>query len=128
LIKPGRLNDLEFQLVQKHVDHCYLFVKDIHFPFPLAEIIYQHHERLDGSGYPRKLKGKKILLEARILAVSDVLEAMTSHRPYRAALGIEEAIKELKSGSGTRYDSKVVNIALKLIKDNKGKPFWNNEA
>ncbi len=126
LIKPGRLSDLEFQLVQKHVDNCYSLIKDIEFPFPLAEIVYQHHERLDGSGYPRRLKGDEILLEARILAVSDVLEAMTSHRPYREALGLVKAVEELEKFSGIRYDSKIVKIALKLIKKNDGRPFWQD--
>lgn len=126
LIKPGELSDLEFRLVRQHVDNCHALIKDIAFPFPLAEIIYQHHERIDGSGYPRNLKGNDILLEARILAVSDVLEAMTSHRPYRAALGINTAIKELEDGSGKRFDPKVVSTVLKIIRQNGGKPFWVN--
>ena len=124
LIKPGRLDHLEFELVKKHVDNCYNLIKDIRFPFPLAEIIYQHHERLDGSGYPRGLKGDAILPEARILAVSDVLEAMTSHRPYREALGIQAAQGELKRGRGDIYDAQVVDTALKVIRRHRGKAFW----
>ncbi|MCA9401873.1 MAG: HD domain-containing protein, partial [Candidatus Omnitrophica bacterium] len=124
LIKPGKLSNLEFQMVQNHVENCYELIKDIDFPFPLAEIVYQHHERLDGSGYPRGLRGKQILKEARILAVSDVLEAMTSHRPYRQALGIKMAMDELEKGSSQRYDRRVVKSALKLIDENHGQPFW----
>jgi PAS domain S-box-containing protein len=126
LIKPGRLSNLEFQLVQKHVENCYDLIKDIQFPFPLAEIIYQHHERLDGSGYPRGLKGETILQEAKILAVSDVLEAMTSHRPYREALGIQVAQAELKRGRGIKYDPEIVDTALQIIHHHRGKAFWQN--
>ncbi len=126
LIKPGRLSEVEYRLVQTHVENCHSLIKDIKFPFPLAEIIYQHHERLDGSGYPRQLKEEQILYEARILAVSDVLEAMTSHRPYREALGIVKALEELKKGQGIKYDVKIVDTVVDLIKDNGGKPFWQN--
>ncbi len=128
LIKPGKLSDLEFRLVQRHVDNCYSLIKDIEFPFPLAEIIYQHHERLDGSGYPRCLKGDEILPEARILAVSDVLEAMTSHRPYREALGVPKAVEELVKGSGIKYDAHIVKTVLKVLKRNGAKPFWQNNS
>ena len=124
LIKPGKLSDLEFRIVRQHVENCHNLIKGIDFSFPLAEIIYQHHERLDGTGYPRRLKGDSILMEARILAVSDVLESMTSHRPYREALGINRAIHELEKGSGKKFDSTVVKAALKLVKKNDGKPFW----
>ncbi|MDP8212665.1 MAG: PAS domain S-box protein [Candidatus Zapsychrus exili] len=124
LIKPGKLTKLEFRLIQEHVAKCYELIKDIKFPFPLADIIHQHHERLDGSGYPKKLKSKKILLEAKILAVSDVLEAMTNHRPYRAALGIKKAIEELKSGIDKKYDKVIVNTALKIIRKEGNKAFW----
>jgi len=124
LIKPGKLSDLEYRLIKEHTNNCHRLIKDVVFPFPLAEIIYQHHERLDGSGYPRGLKGKQILPEARILAVADVLEAMTNHRPYRPALGLTKAVKELKQGSGKKYDAKVVDITLKLVHNSKGKFFW----
>ncbi|MBU0879022.1 MAG: HD domain-containing protein [Candidatus Omnitrophica bacterium] len=124
LNKPGKLSRLEYCLIQEHVVNCYNLIKDIEFPFPLAEIVYQHHERLDGSGYPRKLKGDKIIQEARILAVSDVLEAMTHYRPYREALGIDKAQEELEEGMGLKYDSKVVEVVFKLIKENGRKVFW----
>ncbi len=127
LNKPGKLSDIEYTFVKQHVDLCYDLIKDIKFSFSLAEIILQHHERLDGSGYPRKLKGDEILLEARILAVSDTLESMTSHRPYREALGIDIACKELKQGRDSKYDSEVVEAAFNLIKENNGKPFWMND-
>ena len=87
-------------------------VKDVESPWPLAQIVYQHHERIDGSGYPRSLKGDEILLEARILAVSDVVEAMSSHRPYRPALGIDKALDEVSRGGGTLYDPDVVHACL----------------
>lgn len=126
LNKPGKLSELEYLFIQEHVAKCYDIVKDIQFPFPFAETIYQHHERLDGSGYPRKLKGDQIILEARILAVSDILEAMTHHRPYRQAMGIEAAKEELRCGCGVKYDPAVVGIAFDLISSNEGREFWTN--
>jgi len=125
LTKPGNLTHLEYDLIKEHVQRCHDLIKEIPFPFALSEMIYQHHERLDGSGYPNRLKGDKIMLEAKILAVSDVLESMTNHRPYRAALGIKKALKELKSGVRTKYDPKVVGVVEELIRKNKGKPFWS---
>ena len=125
LNKPGKLSDLEYSFIQEHVVKCHELIKDIAFPFPLADIIYQHHERLDGSGYPRRLKDGSILLEARILAVSDVLESMTCHRPYRQALGIDKACQELKEGSGSRYDPAIVEIVFNLIDASSGREFWN---
>jgi HD-GYP domain-containing protein (c-di-GMP phosphodiesterase class II) len=92
-------------------------LKDIESPWPLAEIIYQHHERMNGSGYPRKLKGNEILIEARIMAVADVVEAMSSHRPYRAALGIEAALEEIEKNKGTLYDNAVVDACLSLFRE-----------
>ncbi|MDP8264682.1 MAG: PAS domain S-box protein [Candidatus Aceula lacicola] len=127
LTKPGKLSGLEYGLIQEHVEKCHDLIKEMKFPFALSEIVYQHHERLDGSGYPKGLKGSKILFEARILAVSDVLESMTSHRPYRAALGIKKAMQELKSGAGKKYDSKIVNTVEEIIKKNKGQAFWSDE-
>ncbi len=124
LNKPGDLSSLEYSLIQEHTTNCYNLIKDIEFPFPLAEIIYQHHERLDGSGYPRKLSGDKVLPEARILAVSDVLEAMTHHRPYRAALGLKQACNELSSNKGTKYDPVIVEVLLSLVKNSGYKEFW----
>ncbi len=126
LNKPGKLSDLEYSLVQEHVVKCYNLIKDIEFPFSLAEIVYQHHERLDGSGYPRRLKGEQILPEARILAVSDVLESMTGYRPYREALGVEKAMEELNGGCGTKYDSYIVGIVRGLVEQNNGKAFWES--
>ncbi|MCM8792138.1 MAG: PAS domain S-box protein [Candidatus Omnitrophica bacterium] len=124
LNKSGRLNELEYSLIQQHVKNCYDLIKDINFPFSLAEIVYQHHERLDGSGYPRHLKEEQILPEARILAISDVLESITSYRPYREALGLERALEELQRGKGKKYDSKLVSIVFSLIERNNGQAFW----
>lgn len=114
LNKPGKLTEPEFQLIKSHVDNCCNLIRGIEFSFPLLEIISQHHERLDGSGYPKGLKSDAIRIEARILAVSDVLEAMTSHRPYRAALSKDEALDELKKGCGEKYDREVVSVVIKL--------------
>jgi len=124
LNKPGKLNNLEYRLIQEHVENCYNLIKDIDFPFPLADIIYQHHERLDGSGYPRGLKGDEILLEAKILAVSDVLEAMTHHRPYREAKGLKKACQELQKGKGIKYDTEIVDVLFDLIKKGGEKELW----
>lgn len=118
LNKPGKLNDLEFQLIKGHVENCCQLIKGIDFPFPFIDIISQHHERLDGSGYPKGLKGDEISTEARILAVSDVLESMISHRPYRAALGTNKAMDELKEGCGIKYDKEIVSVAVGLIGNN----------
>jgi len=124
LSKPGRLSELEFKMVRQHVQNCYDILKDIQYPFPLAEAIYQHHERLDGTGYPRGLKDDNIIKEARVLAVADVLEAMTWHRPYRQALGVESALQEINDGLGVRYDREIGSIAIRLLKENGNKPFW----
>jgi HD-GYP domain-containing protein (c-di-GMP phosphodiesterase class II) len=90
-------------------------LKDVRFPWPIAEIILQHHEKLDGSGYPQGLKGNQILLEAKIITVADMVEAISSHRPYRAALGIEKALDEIKLGRGILYESSVVDACVNLI-------------
>lgn len=126
LNKPGELNALEYRLIQEHVKNCYNLIKDIEFPFPLADIIYQHHERLDGSGYPRGLKEDKIVIEAKILAVSDVLEAMTHHRPYREAKGLNKACQELEKEKGIKYDTEIVNILFDLIEKGEKGEFWLN--
>jgi putative two-component system response regulator len=116
LSKPSKLSDIEFSLMKIHPQAAYDILKDIDFPWPLSAIVFQHHERLDGSGYPRGLKGTdSILLEARILAVADVFEAMASHRPYRPALGKEAALNELKRGHGTLYDPDAVDACVKVI-------------
>ena len=117
LSKPGHLNKLEFDMVKNHPTAGYELLKHIEFPWPVAKIVLQHHERLDGSGYPQGLKGEEILLEARILAVADVVEAMSSHRPYRAALGLEKALEEIERGKGTHYDPQVVDACVRLFKE-----------
>jgi len=113
LAKPGSLSEVEHKLVEGHAEAGYQIMKDLELPWPVAEIIRQHHERVDGSGYPRGLKGDEILLEARILAVADVIEAIASHRPYRASQGLEAGLEEIRSGRGTRYDAAVVDACLK---------------
>jgi putative nucleotidyltransferase with HDIG domain len=118
LTKPSRLTDLEMQLVQGHVEAGYQILKDIPFPWPIAEMVHQHHERLDGSGYPNKLVGEQICEEARVLAVADTIEAMATHRPYRPAKGLNAALEEIKAESGAKLDSKVVDAAFKLIEGN----------
>lgn len=112
LTRPGRLNHLEMELVKTHSQNAYDILKTIQFPYPVAEIILQHHERMDGSGYPQGLKGSDILPEARIVGIADVLEAMSAHRPYRPALGIESAIDEIIRHRGTLYDADVVDACL----------------
>lgn len=119
LIQTGPLNDIEQLFIKTHPAAGYDILKNIPFDGPIAEIILQHHERMDGSGYPRGLVGDEILLEARILAVADVVEAMASHRPYRPALGIERALGEIQINSGRLYDPAVVEACLRVIKDNK---------
>ena len=119
LAKPGRLSDLEYELIKNHVRAGYDILKQIEFPWPLAEIILQHHERLDGSGYPQGLKEKDILLQARILAVADVFETIASHRPYRPSLGLQRALDELQDNSGALYDSTVVSTLIRLVSENR---------
>jgi PAS domain S-box-containing protein/putative nucleotidyltransferase with HDIG domain len=117
LSKPTKLAILEFSLIKEHPLAGYKMVKDIESPWPLAEIIYQHHERINGSGYPRSLKGDEILMEARILAVADVVEAMASYRPYRPGLGIETALGEIEKNRGILYDDAVADTCLKLFRE-----------
>ena len=117
LSKPGRLNGTEFELIKNHPKVGYDILKSIKFPWPVAQIVLQHHERMDGSGYPQALSGEDILSEARILGVADVVEAMASHRPYRAALGIDKALEEISINRGKLYDVEVVNGCLKVFKD-----------
>jgi len=119
LTKPAKLSELEFTLVKTHPQVAYKVLREIDFPWPVAEIIYQHHERWDGSGYPKGLKDDEILLEAKILAVADVVEAMCSHRPYRPAYSIEEALEELTRNKGKLYDPEVVEACIKLFKEKK---------
>jgi putative nucleotidyltransferase with HDIG domain len=117
LSKPGKLSTLEFEIIKTHAAQGYEILKDIDFPWPVAEVAYQHHERIDGSGYPRGLKGEEIVLEARILAVADVMEAMSSHRPYRSGAGIDKAVAEIERGRGTAYDAKVVDACVRLFRE-----------
>ncbi len=117
LTKPGKLTDIEFSLIKLHPQTGYDILKNIKFPWPIAEAVLQHHERLDGSGYPQGLKGKKIILEARIISVADVVEAMSSHRPYRAGLGLGAALEEITSKRGIHFDPDVVDACLRLFKE-----------
>ena len=117
LSKPTKLSDLEFSLIKEHARKGFEMLKDVESPWPLAEIIYQHHERMDGSGYPRHLKGEDILIEARILNVADVVEAMASHRPYRPSLGIETALNEIEKNRGVFYDNAVADACLRLFRE-----------
>jgi HD-GYP domain-containing protein (c-di-GMP phosphodiesterase class II) len=115
LSKPTKLTDIEFSLIKEHSLKGYEMLKDVESPWPLANIVHQHHERMDGSGYPRNLKGDDILIEARILAVADVVEAMASHRPYRPGLGIDAALNEIEKNRGIFYDDAVVGACLRLF-------------
>jgi len=117
LSKPGKLTETEFSLIKEHSKKSYEILKNVESPWPLAEIVYQHHERMDGSGYPRNLKGDAILMEARIMAVADVVEAMASHRPYRPALGVDAALEEIEDNKGTLYDAHVVDVCLRLFRE-----------
>lgn len=117
LAKPSRLTRAEFDLVKDHAQQSYEILKTVEFPWPIAEAAWQHHERLDGSGYPRGLKGGDIIPEARILAVADVTEAMSSHRPYRPGLGVEKALAELEEGRGKIYDEPAVDACLRLFRE-----------
>jgi HD-GYP domain-containing protein (c-di-GMP phosphodiesterase class II) len=117
LSKPGRLNELEYRLIQTHSQAGYDILKDVSFPWPIAEIILQHHEKLDGSGYPQGLKDGEIRLEAKIIAVADVVEAISSHRPYRPALGVKPALEEIRQGRGRLYDPSVVDACLRLFNE-----------
>jgi PAS domain S-box-containing protein/putative nucleotidyltransferase with HDIG domain len=117
LNRPGRLTAAEFALIKTHSEVGFEIVQRVEFPWPVAQMIRQHHERLDGSGYPDGLRGDAIILEARVLAVADVVEAMTSHRPYRPGLGIDAALEEISLHRGTRYDPNVVDSCLKVFRD-----------
>ncbi len=115
LSKPSKLTEFEFNMITAHPQVGYDILKGIEFPWPVATIVLQHHERMNGSGYPNKLKGEEILLESRILVVADVVEAMASHRPYRPALGIDKAIDEIISKKGILYDVNVVNACVDVF-------------
>jgi PAS domain S-box-containing protein len=117
LSKPAKLTNIEFSLIKEHARQGYEMLKDVESPWPMAEIVYQHHERMDGSGYPRNLIGDEILVEARILAVADVVESMASHRPYRPALGLNAALAEIENNKGTLYDAAAVDVCLRLFRE-----------
>lgn len=117
LSKPGKLNDIEYMMIKMHPQAGYDILKGIDFPWPIAQMVLQHHERLDGSGYPQGIKGDQIILEARILSVADVVEAMSSFRPYRPGLGIEAALDEIIHGRGTLFDAQVVDACVALFRE-----------
>jgi len=117
LNRPGKLTAPELEIIKSHPQVGYDIVKDVKFPWPVKEMILQHHERLDGSGYPQGLKGDEIILEARILAVADVVEAMSSHRPYRAGLGLDAALAQVRQEAGTRLDAQVVDACERVFRE-----------
>lgn len=117
LAKPGRLSPAEFDIVKTHAEKGYEILKNIEFPWPVANAVWQHHERLNGQGYPRKLSGEQLIQEARILAVADVVESMATHRPYRPALGLEAALTEIETHAGTLFDAAVVAACLRLFRE-----------
>ena len=117
LSNPNGLTEIEFNLIKEHSKTGYDLLKKIDFIWPVAEIVLQHHERIDGSGYPRGLKGDVILIESKIISVADVVEAMSSHRPYRPALGIDKALEEISKNKGVLYDPKVVDICIRVFKE-----------
>lgn len=118
LSKPAGLSELELRLIQTHSEAGHCILKEIDFPWPIAEIILQHHERLDGSGYPRGLAGDGIMLEARIIAVADVVDAIASHRPYRPAMGLDRALQHIEQYRGIRFDPYVVDACLRVFREN----------
>jgi len=117
LSKPARLSKPEFEIIKNHSQVGYDILKSIKFPWPIAQIVFQHHERMDGSGYPNGLLGQEILIEARILGIADIVEAMASHRPYRPALGIDKALEEISINKGKLYDVEAANACLKIFKE-----------
>lgn len=117
LSKPGRLTDTEFSLIKARPESGYTILKDAELPYPIAEIVLQHHERINGSGYPQGLTDERILLKSKIVAVADVVEAMASHRPYRPALGIEVVLEEITQNAGILYDEDVAKACLHLFRD-----------
>jgi len=118
LAKSHKLSKAEYVLVMKHPISGFDLLKDVEFPWPVATVVLQHHERIDGSGYPNGLKGEQIILESRIIAVADVVEAMASHRPYRPSFSIEETLVEIQKGSGRIYDKDVAQICLRIFREN----------
>jgi PAS domain S-box-containing protein len=125
LTKPGELAEEEWALIRAHTKQGYSILKDANLPWPAAEVALQHHERLDGSGYPNGITGDKLSLEVSILAVCDVVEAMSSHRPYRPARTTTDVLKELKDGRGTKYNASVVDVMLPMIENGEFRSIWN---
>ena len=121
LVKPTQLTDIEMSLVRDHSKIGYGILKDIEFPWPIAQIVLQHHEKIDGSGYPQGLSHDAILMESKILCVADIVEAMSSHRPYRSAIGIDGALEEISRNKGLLYEPAVVDACLELFKNNSFK-------
>lgn len=119
LSKPGKISEIEFNIIKTHAQKGYDILKTIEFPWPVAEIVYQHHERMDGSGYPRNLEGEQILIEARIIAVADVLEAMAFDRPYRAGVGTVVALEEIEHNRGRFFDRDVVDACIRIFREKK---------
>ncbi|MFA6203002.1 MAG: HD domain-containing phosphohydrolase [Gallionella sp.] len=117
LSKPGRLTELEFGLIKEHAQNGFEILKTIEFPWSIAQIVLQHHERMNGSGYPRGLSGEQILLESRIVTVADVVESMISHRPYRAGLGLEAALAEIENNKGSLFDAVVVDACVRVFRE-----------
>jgi putative nucleotidyltransferase with HDIG domain len=125
LVKPGRLNNMEMSLIQMHPQAGYEILKGIDFPWPVAQTTLQHHERMDGSGYPQGLKGSRIIPAARIMAVADVVDAMTHHRPYRPAFSLQKTVEEIKQGRGRLYDPQAVDVCVEVLGGEK--PFIISE-
>jgi len=121
LSKPGLLSDFEYSMTRMHVRAGHDVLREFDFPWPVAQIVLQHHERMDGSGYPQGLSGEEIVLEARILAVADVVTAMLSHRPYRPACGIDKTLEEIAQNRGILYDAEVTDDCLKLFAEKRFK-------
>lgn len=119
LSKPGRLSRSEMDLIREHAQKGHEILKTVEYPWPIADAVLQHHERMDGSGYPQGLSGDAIVVEARIMAVADTIEAMSAHRPYRAGLGIDAALNEIERGNGTQYDAETSDACLQLFRDDR---------
>ncbi len=119
LSKPGKLTPEEYETMKQHPVHGYQILKSIEFPWPVGRMILQHHERLDGTGYPGGISGNDIILEARIIAVADIMDSMNSDRPWRKALPVEVALKEIKDNRGTKYDSAVVDACVEIYTNRK---------
>ena len=129
LSKPGKLSEPEFDIIRSHAEVGYQILKDVEFPWPIARMVREHHEAIDGSGYPQGLTGDRLLLESRIISVADVLEAVTSHRPYRPGLGLERGLQILREMRGRKLDPDVVDICVALIEsDEVAVPGWTCEA